>query len=372
MLATTTFHDEVAKLCDTGISVALVGPAGTGKVEFFKQWCTQHGKTSLVFNASGETSLVHIQQEHAKIDPSAVLIVDEVDRCDSDVLESIWKFASSGTQVFLTLAGFNFATKPPADVPGKLVTYTLPPNANVYCTLAAITSQIGDAAGSTLCMAQVFAQKLCPAEYLNQMDFGFRTSKRVCDSVGGDGSKVMSALFHRHASACPDLHFRAALARVLGVKEHAKSPSDYTKSALEAPHVGIALVGSATTVDDKIAFLTRTVTPGTAVVNIPITNARQLVGDFNEATNEWKDGDFTTAVRKHVKETTNAVLVLVTDHGDPIWMEALNTVLDQNKTLSLASGENIPITPNVKVCFVMKDCSNCSPAVVSRLSVVAV
>lgn len=55
---------------------------------------------------------------------------------------------------------------------------------------------------------------------------------------------------------------------------------------------------------------------------------------------------------------------------DPEWVESLNSVLDDNRLLSLPSGWRIQFGPNVNFIFETHDLSYASPATVSRMGII--
>ncbi|XP_067623203.1 cytoplasmic dynein 2 heavy chain 1-like [Eurosta solidaginis] len=97
----------------------------------------------------------------------------------------------------------------------------------------------------------------------------------------------------------------------------------------------------------------------------------QLLGRLDPETRQWMDGVLTNTAVVVNAESSNVHSWIVCDGSiDPEWIEALNSVLDDNRLLTLPSGWRIQFGNNVNFIFETDSVRHASPATISRMGIV--
>eukprot|EP00884_Botryococcus_braunii_P017802 jgi/Botrbrau1/4705/Bobra.0218s0026.1 len=107
------------------------------------------------------------------------------------------------------------------------------------------------------------------------------------------------------------------------------------------------------------------------VINPKAVTMGELYGEVDVNTHEWTDGVLPNCLRDACATTSKECRWILFDGPvDALWVENMNTTLDDNKKLCLVSGEIITLRETTTIMFEVDDLADASPATVSRCGMI--
>jgi dynein heavy chain len=107
-------------------------------------------------------------------------------------------------------------------------------------------------------------------------------------------------------------------------------------------------------------------------INPKSITINELFGNFDDSNPpQWHDGILSSVLKRICQEAKNDHRWMILDGPvDTLWIESMNSVLDDNKLLTLNNGDRIALSPNVRLLFEIENLAVASPATVSRAGMI--
>ncbi|KAK6729949.1 hypothetical protein RB195_006788 [Necator americanus] len=395
------------------------GPAGTGKTESVKALASLFGRQVLVFNCDEGIDIHSMSRIFVGIvQCGAWGCFDEFNRLDQTVLSAVSMQIQTIQDVIRSKSGT-------CVLGGK--TATVDPNAAIFITLnpagkgyggrqklpdnlkqlfrpVVMSTPDNDVIAETILYSEGFtdghtlARKIVTIFTLSRemlsaqqhYDWGLRALKVVLRGCGdlraskpeaNETDIVVQALLLNTLSkltSSDSKRFGVLIDDVFSTanKEMATLKKVFQLHEQLRQRIGVVVVGPTGAGKSTVwrvlkrALLLAGVALKTVSFNPKAMNRTKLLGHMDIDTREWSDGILTMVAREVIKDTSVHTWIIFDGDIDPEWVEALNSVLDDNRLLTMPSGERIQFGSNVNFLFETDSLQFASPATVSRMGMI--
>lgn len=382
---------------------SIIGPAGTGKTETVKALGAVFGKQVIVFNCDDAFDVNNVQRiMNGCTHTQRWACFDEFNRLSRRVLSSVAHTVSTcvkKTPIFVTMnPGYAGRTVLPPNMREEFREYVLTaPDAQKISRVllnahGKVSSNVADGVVQLLSVMSNGASKQ------KHYDWGLRALKgvlRVCRQLNGDMHRACEIairprlmkqdleLFDTELDKIPyssdskscNLETGETLDETKLDIDHSLVP--YVKSLHTFIHLfaGVMLLGPAASGKSSVwKALARYHNSETVVIDPSAVSKTVLLGNQDSLTREWTDGLLSRLLRRVLNnlrgEKQKSWFVILRGEVEPQWAEALNSVLDDNRQLTLASGEILPLPSNVHLIFETTNLQAATPATVSRCGMI--
>jgi dynein heavy chain len=108
------------------------------------------------------------------------------------------------------------------------------------------------------------------------------------------------------------------------------------------------------------------------IINPKALTVDELYGCFNTTTFEWRDGVISNVFKNYSNNEKHDIQKWLIFDGpvDALWIESMNSVMDDNKILTLVNGDRIPLSSSMALLFEVENLAVASPATVSRAGMI--
>ncbi|KAH0513658.1 Dynein heavy chain 14, axonemal [Microtus ochrogaster] len=399
------------------------GPAGVGKTETIKDLARSYGKHCVVFNCFEDLDYkIMGKLFFGLVQSGAWCCFDEFNRIDIEVLSVI---ASQILTIKVAKDSYSVRYRGRVELPGNLKSLFRPvammvPHHKMITEIILFSFGFKSSrslSGKLVNLYDLASKQLSKQEHY---DFGMKTLKTVLIMAEKKKQEYKCECDKSLSEADESLIIIEAIQEASLSKFLPEDAPPFEKimedtfsgvTVSKVRHLALELVGRKGKVD-------------VCVLNPKCITLSELYGQLNINTMEWSDGLLSAAVRNFVHISTAeyskndsdlGLMSRITDLSnifqvgvstaadidnnvfmkevekdvktpetynfdwqwivldgpvDTLWIENLNTVLDENRTLCLANSERMALTNKIRVIFEVDSIFNATPSIVTRCAVV--